>query len=255
MLLEVKDLVDRKKQELNRLRSELSFRPGLEIIWVGSDAQTQTFINAKQKMAKEYEVDFFLCRFERIDERQLEAVIQQANSNKKIHGVVVQLPLPDSIRTERMIQLIDLNKDVDSLRSTNLPAPTAQGIIEILDENKCLNENTLVTVLGLGKLVGDPLVEYLKKRKIPVLAIEQDAEKRIDEISKSQILVSCTGVTGLVNSRMVNKDMVVVDGSGVDVVRSEIEPLARLISPERGAVGKMTVINLFLNLFTLAKGS
>jgi methylenetetrahydrofolate dehydrogenase (NADP+) / methenyltetrahydrofolate cyclohydrolase len=240
MQLESKQLLLAKNNELEQLRSNWKSPPGIALIWVGDDQQTAAFVRVKQRKAKELSCVFMLHHFPTITDRQLSAVINSLNARKDIHGIVLQLPLPKNVDTDRAIMEIAPQKDIDGLRSdSRLTAPTAQGIVELLEH-----------ILGDGRLVGHPLAEIFKKNGWSFTQFSTDAKRHSAEIRSHDVLISATGQNGLVGAEMVHKEMVVVDGSGVDVDIEAIESLVALITPKKGAIGPLTVCNLFENLLT-----
>jgi methylenetetrahydrofolate dehydrogenase (NADP+) / methenyltetrahydrofolate cyclohydrolase len=251
MQLESKQLLLAKNNELEQLRSNWKSPPGIALIWVGDDQQTAAFVRVKQRKAKELSCVFMLHHFPTITDRQLSAVINSLNARKDIHGIVLQLPLPKNVDTDRAIMEIAPQKDIDGLRSdSRLTAPTAQGIVELLEHNNVDLRHLKTTILGDGRLVGHPLAEIFKKNGWSFTQFSTDAKRHSAEIRSHDVLISATGQNGLVGAEMVHKEMVVVDGSGVDVDIEAIESLVALITPKKGAIGPLTVCNLFENLLT-----
>lgn len=268
MLLQAKDLLDERKAQLLAKRAELKTRPGLALIWVGSDHQTELFINAKQKMAKDLDCDFYLHHFVSIAPRQLRAVIDGLNRKKEIHGIVLQLPLPKSLLVQDYIDALALEKDVDGLKDGSpFGAPTAEGIVALLKHNYIGFEprktsdpsagtqaKTLpkTVIIGAGKLVGQPLAEIFRRNGWPFDQITSNAQAQAATIASYDVVIACTGQQRLITPAMVTPNTVLIDGSGVDVDVKTLEPLVKLITPAKGAVGPLTVSFLFENLLTAA---
>lgn len=251
MFLQVKDLVAKTTDELLHQRQNLHVRPGLALIWVGSDPQTKSFIRVKQQKAKLLDCDFFLHHLETATFDQLAALMKGLNRKKEVQGIVLQLPLPSKKDGQALIDLMASEKDIDHLRPDSpYDAPTPSGILSILKHNGVdpAKENTVI--LGAGKLVGAPLAAIYEKNGWPYTQIKRQARDHVSEIRRHSLLISGTGVKNLVNAQMVHQGMVVVDGSGVDVDLPSVEPLAKSVTPAKGAVGPMTVCHLFGNLFT-----
>lgn len=253
MLLKTKELIEDRTRELILRRQESLIRPGLALIWVGNDPQTKSFIRVKQQKAKLLGCDFYLHHLETASLDQLKALMVSLNKKKEVHGIVLQLPLPDKAWIAPLVELMDPQKDIDHLRADSpYPAPTPSGILQILEYNRIDLGSERVVILGAGRLVGAPLAAALKERSISFRQIPRNASQHIEEIKKGTVLVSGTGVKNLVGPDFVTKDMVVVDGSGVDVDVAAVEPLVRAVSPSKGAVGPMTVCQLFDNLLIAA---
>lgn len=254
MQLESRQLLVDRDSELQKLRLGWKNIPGIALIWIGDDAQTAAFVRVKQRKAKELNCNFMLHHLPAITDRQLGAVISSLNARKDVHGIVVQLPLPKSVSTDRAISQIDPKKDIDGLgENSAYSAPTAQGIIELLQSNSIDLKAMRTVILGDGRLVGHPLAEIFKENGWPFMQISMDAEKHCDQIRSHDILISATGKLGIVSTEMVHKEMTVVDGSGVDVNLELIEPLVKAVTPKKGAIGPLTVCNLFRNLLSEAR--
>jgi len=249
MLLSGKALVEHLAAELKEKRRRLTRPPGLGLIWVGDDPQTGVFVRAKARKAQELGCEFVLHHLEQATQEQIAALIASLNSNKKIDGIVLQLPLPKNLRVDPLINSLEPRKDIDAL-GQNSPylAPTVAGIIALLNEYKINPAEEKTVILGDGRLVGRPLAKKFQKENWPFQQITSRAEERENEIKKCSLLIAATGVPRLVGEGMVQKEMVVIDGSGVDTDPSRLEHLVRAITPARGAIGPLTVSFLFSNL-------
>ncbi len=251
MQLVAKELLARRLAALSSERAKLKKAPGLALIWVGEDSQTAAYIRAKQVVAKKLGCQFFLHHFPAASNPQLEAVIDGLNKRKDIDGIVLQLPLPKSLDSEALIKRVDSSKDIDNLSGNSpYPSPTPSSIITLLSFNKIVIKDLKAVVLGAGRLVGGPLAKVFAKNNWPLTIIAKQARSMAQTIGRHDLLIAATGVRGLVSPEMVNKNMVVVDGSGVDVDVKAIEPLVAKISPAKGAIGPLTVSFLFENLLT-----
>lgn len=247
MLLESKELLNSLDIQLKQLRSKWVRQPGLALIWIGDDSQTAKFIKAKQKKAKELDCNFSLHHFPNISERQLSAVIASLNDNKKVDGIVLQLPLPSNLDREKIIRYIDPQKDVDGLNS-QFPPPTPIGIIKLLEANNVNISNHQTAIIGDGRLVGRPLAELFKKKKWPFVQVKTNLSKEAYVVLKADIVIAATGKPGLITADYIKEGAIVVDGSGVDVDRLTVEPKASIVTPKSGAIGPLTVGYLFKNI-------
>ncbi len=254
MLLDPKSLIEKRTAKLESARQELPASPGIALIWVGNDASTAAFIRVKERLAKKLGCQFFLHHFEAAENRQLEALIRGLNKRQDIQGIVLQLSLPGNLDQSALIETIEPKKDIDNLRGdAPYPSPTPTGIIDLLTANKINPAVRSTIILGDGLLVGRPLAELFRQNSWPFEQINSHAESQTDRIRQHDLLIACTGVVGLITPKMVNRKMVVVDGSGVDVDVKTIEPLVAAVTPAKGAVGPLTVSQLFANLLTSAR--
>ncbi|MEX2361612.1 MAG: bifunctional 5,10-methylenetetrahydrofolate dehydrogenase/5,10-methenyltetrahydrofolate cyclohydrolase, partial [Patescibacteria group bacterium] len=215
--LDASGLLERLEKDLVSRVKKLAKPPILALVWVGDDKQTQKFVKAKQKKAGDIGVGFQIHHFEKIEQRQLSALISSLNASKLVDGIIIQLPLPKNIPSQRIIEQISEEKDVDGLALGNFPAPTPTGIVMILKESGTDLAKSKTVILGGGRLVGEPLAKIFKQNNWPFSQITSRAEDKIDEIKLANVLIGATGVAGLIDEKMVGKNMVVVDGSGVDV--------------------------------------
>ena len=207
----------------------------------------------KQGKAQERDCQFFLHHFIQADDRQLEALIKGLNRRADVHGIVLQLPLPKNINRQKLIDTIDPTKDIDNLRGdAGFIAPTAGGIVDLLNENNVNPAKLSTLIIGGGLLVGAPLAELWRQNGWPFEQIFSEAENHESKIRAADLVISGTGVTNLITPAMVRTETILVDGSGVDVNVKELEPLVKLITPAKGAVGPLTVTFLFSNLLQAA---
>jgi 5,10-methylene-tetrahydrofolate dehydrogenase/methenyl tetrahydrofolate cyclohydrolase len=144
-------------------------------------------------------------------------------------------------------------KDIDHLRDDSLyPAPTPHGILAILRHNKIDPAREQTAILGAGRLVGAPLAAIYKQNNWPFVQIRRKAREEAATIKKATLIISGTGVKNLVTAELVGAQSTVIDGSGIDVDVPAVEKVARAVSPSKGAVGPMTVCQLFDNLLSAA---
>ena len=163
------------------------------------------------------------------------------------NGIIIQLPLPEDIDTEKILGLIPAEKDVDALSGKEIkPAilsPVLAGILALLKEYKIDFNGKKIAVIGRGRLVGQPVVDWFKKRDIDFS----------DDVKKADIIISGVGKPGFViNGDMIKNGAVVVDAAG-DVDQKSVAPKAGYFTPTPGGVGPMTVAMVIKNLLVLNK--
>ncbi|MEX1051770.1 MAG: bifunctional 5,10-methylenetetrahydrofolate dehydrogenase/5,10-methenyltetrahydrofolate cyclohydrolase [Patescibacteria group bacterium] len=253
MLLSPDQAIDELTEEILLTQTKLGAPPLLALVWVGNDKQTEKFVRAKQKKALELGIEFQLHHFDKAAERQLEALISSLNENKKVDGIIVQLPLPPTVNTDRVLSHIEPSKDVDGLVANNFPSPTPTGVVMLLERNGLDLKKSQTVILGAGRLVGKPLAEIFKRNDWPFSQIASQAEKHIEKIRTHDILIAATGVEKLVGGDFVTEKMTVVDASGVDVDFEPVAKKAKMISPQRGAIGPLTILLLLKNVATAAE--
>jgi methylenetetrahydrofolate dehydrogenase (NADP+) / methenyltetrahydrofolate cyclohydrolase len=250
--------------------------PGLAAVLVGDDAASRIYVGQKHKASADVGI-----RSEQVDlpayvtEHELLATIRRLNRDPEIHGIIVQLPLPDHLPELDIQRAILPEKDVDGLHPSNigmmvrrgpcfLPA-TPYGIVELLLRCDVPLEGAEVTIVGYGELVGAPLSVMLTQNSIRGNATVTSTHIRTRDLRahtlRADILVAAAGVPQLIGADMVKPGATVVDvgvhrtehGLVGDVRFDEVADVAGAISPVPGGVGPMTVAMLLVNTVQAAE--
>lgn len=242
----------------------------LFVVQVGVNAVSKKYITEKQKAAEKLGIAFSLTEVQGdVTQEDLEKKVQELASNPSCSGILVQLPLPSHLNTQKVLDMIPQEKDVDVLSIKSLELfregklgilpPTVSAISLLLEASGVSLENKQVVIVGKGRLVGTPLsLWFLQKGITPVVA-DKSTPDIGEVIKKADILVSATGKAGLITGDMVKEGAVVVDaGTSVeggntrgDVDFESVSKKAAFITPVPGGVGPLTVACLFQNLVTL----
>jgi methylenetetrahydrofolate dehydrogenase (NADP+) / methenyltetrahydrofolate cyclohydrolase len=250
--------------------------PGLAAVLVGDDAASRIYVGQKHKASADVGI-----RSEQVDlpayvtEHELLATIRRLNRDPEIHGIIVQLPLPDHLPELDIQRAILPEKDVDGLHPSNigmmvrrgpcfLPA-TPYGIVELLLRCDVPLEGAEVTIVGYGELVGAPLSVMLTQNSVRGNATVTSTHIRTRDLRahtlSADILVAAAGVPQLISADMVKPGATVVDvgvhrtehGLVGDVRFDEVAEVAGAISPVPGGVGPMTVAMLLVNTVQAAE--
>jgi methylenetetrahydrofolate dehydrogenase (NADP+) / methenyltetrahydrofolate cyclohydrolase len=250
--------------------------PGLAAVLVGDDAASRIYVGQKHKASADVGI-----RSEQVDlpayvtEHELLATIRRLNRDPEIHGIIVQLPLPDHLPELDIQRAILPEKDVDGLHPSNigmmvrrgpcfLPA-TPYGIVELLLRCDVPLEGAEVTIVGYGELVGAPLSVMLTQNSVRGNATVTSTHIRTRDLPahtlRADILVAAAGVPQLIGADMVKPGATVVDvgvhrtehGLVGDVRFDEVAEVAGAISPVPGGVGPMTVAMLLVNTIQAAE--
>jgi methylenetetrahydrofolate dehydrogenase (NADP+) / methenyltetrahydrofolate cyclohydrolase len=250
--------------------------PGLAAVLVGDDAASRIYVGQKHKASADVGI-----RSEQVDlpayvtEHELLATIRRLNRDPEIHGIIVQLPLPDHLPELDIQRAILPEKDVDGLHPSNigmmvrrgpcfLPA-TPYGIVELLLRCDVPLEGAEVTIVGYGELVGAPLSVMLTQNSVRGNATVTSTHIRTRDLRahtlRADILVAAAGVPQLIGADMVKPGAAVVDvgvhrsehGLVGDVRFDEVADIAGAISPVPGGVGPMTVAMLLVNTVQAAE--
>ncbi len=269
--------------EVKRMLDQGEKAPHLAAILVGEDPASQTYVNSKAKACKE--VGFISSNYnfpEDVSEEELLKTVEFINNDDDIDGLIVQLPLPDHIDNQKIIQHIRPEKDVDGFHPVNvgrmtigLPSyvsATPYGILELIMRSRIETKGKNCVILGRSNIVGKPMSILMARNEEPgnaTVTVCQSKTKNLKEItSKADILIVAIGKPEFVTEDMVKDNAVVIDvgihrvksdktKSGFrligDVKFDEVSPKASHITPVPGGVGPMTIVSLLMNTLKASK--
>jgi len=246
--------------------------PTLCVIQVGDDEASNVYINQKRKMCNDIGYNFIHEKYDdSITEDELLKNIERFNSNDNIDAILVQMPLPSGINEKSIQNAVNKYKDVDGLNDSNivdlisgkssLYPCTACGVISLLDKYGVILEGSNVVIVGRSSLVGMPLFHMLENRNATVTLCHSKTRNLQSITKNADIIISATGVKGLIKEDMVNNNTVVVD-VGItrengklygDVDFDNVSKKASLITPVPGGVGPMTIASLAQNVLKAYK--
>lgn len=241
--------------------------PRLAIIQIGDNKDSTVYIGQKRKFGLAIGAAVDLIHFpESVSQKEVGDKVAMLNRDEKIHGIIIQLPIPVGLDRLALINLIDPKKDVDGLTDTNqnlldagtprlIPA-TAKGVMLLLDFYGIDTEGKKVAVWGRSRLVGHPLAELLKIRGAEVSVIHSKTPHPEAISSRADITVVAIGSPAFVGAAHIKPGAVVVDiGTSGDVDHEAVSGLVSAMSPVPGGVGPMTVLSLFDNLVVSAENA
>lgn len=264
---------DALKEETKAFFEKYGIRPGLAVVIVGDDPASRVYVNSKKKACEEigyYSEEHALSKD--TTESELLSLVKKLNGDGKIHGILVQLPLPGHIDEEKIINAISPKKDVDAFHPVNvgkimignfdfLPC-TPAGVMELLDEANIDLTGKNCVVIGRSNIVGKPQAMLLLHKNATV-TICHSKTKNLKEITKNaDVLVAAVGRAKMVTADYVKKGAVVIDVGmnrlenkklAGDVDFDSVKDVASYITPVPGGVGPMTIAMLMKNTFTAAK--
>ncbi len=256
--------------------------PHLAIILIGDNPASHTYVSHKVKVCHEVGFQVTLIQESAIEEFKLLSLIKQINEDEAIDGMIVQLPLPQSIHAHQVIQTIKPEKDVDGLHALNygrmacnLPAhipATPLGILMLLENYQISTQGKHCVIVGRGSTVGAPLSILMSRNANPgnaTVTLCHSYTKDLRYLTRqADILVVAVGQPGLITADMVQEGAVVIDvginripditkKSGYrlqgDVAFDEVAPRASYITPVPGGVGPMTIAALLSNTLRAAR--
>ena len=234
----------------------------LAVILVGQDPASRLYVSIKQKRAAQIGIGFkkYLLP-EKSKQAEIIKLIKKLNNNKSITAILVQLPLPKHLNTDKIISTINPKKDADGLhpKSKVLPATTG-AIIEALKSTKINLKNKSVVILGKSKIVGLPTYYYLKN-KVKKINIYNSKTKNLPQKCKqADILIVAIGKAKLIDGKYIKPKAIVID-VGInklnnktvgDVDFNSAKKIATWITPTPGGIGPITVSVLLRNVLELS---
>lgn len=259
------------KQQVNQLK-EQGIVPGLAVVIVGNDPASQSYVNSKEKNANN--LGFYSKKVEleaNVTEAELLGLIDRLNRDERIHGILVQLPLPDHIDEKKVLNAISVDKDVDGFHPENigrmiigdhalLPC-TPHGVIKMLEYEGVDIRGKHAVIIGRSNIVGKPLATLLLEKDATVTICHSKTENLTKITQCADILIAAVGIAHFVTEDMIKEDAIVidvginrVDGKLVgDVDFDSVKDKAALITPVPGGVGPMTITMLLYNTVESAR--
>jgi 5,10-methylene-tetrahydrofolate dehydrogenase/methenyl tetrahydrofolate cyclohydrolase len=269
------------KAEVEAMKARYGKVPGLAAVLVGERKDSQSYVRSKKKACAEAGIASFGNDLPAdISQQELLQVVRDLNANPEVHGILVQLPLPDHIDDEEILGAISLEKDVDGFHPINIgrlsmkrreplfvPC-TPKGCIELLDRMGIPIEGKQAVVLGRSNIVGLPVAMLLLHRNATVTICHSRTKDLPGVVRQADILVAAVGRAEMVRGDWVKPGVAVID-VGInavddptndkgyklvgDVAFHEVAEVASAITPVPGGVGPMTIAMLLRNTTNSAK--
>lgn len=261
-----------------KIKTEISARklaPGLAVILVGNDKASEIYVRNKKKACAEVGIkNFDYALPENSAEKDVLKLVQKLNKDKKVHGILVQLPLPEHISQHKVIEAISPEKDVDGFHPANLgklltghphglsfrPC-TPLGIMALIDSTGVALAGKTAVVVGRSNIVGKPVALMLLERHVTVTVCHSKTGNLPELVKSADILVVAAGKPSFIKGDRIKNGAVVIDvginrlenGSITgDVDFGLASERAGFITPVPGGVGPMTIAFLLKNVFASA---
>ena len=260
------EMLDNAKHKISLLQ-EVGKIPYIEIILVGEDQESERYVGMKLKKIKEVGADGQIRKIEEdVSNDDLMKIIDGLNSDDKVNGILIQLPLPDVFETEKILSRISLEKDVDALNPTTLKKidsgeesyfPAGVGaVLEIFERYKIGIKGKNIMVIGISDLLGRPLSSILKNRGGDVRKIDMGNHLTFEDLVASDIIVTDISKPEWLKADMVKEGVVVIDAANNyidgkvigDVDFNQVNKKASVITPVPGGVGPILIASLIENL-------
>ena len=254
------------KKEIIEIKSSFKSAPGLTVILIGEDPASKIYVRNKEKFSKEIGINSEVIKYpENIEEKEVLSKIIELNKNKKVSGILVQLPLPKHINKQKVIETILPEKDVDGFHPINvgnlssgydskIPCTPLGCLILLKEVEKNLSGKHAV-VIGRSNLNGKPMAQLLLKENCTVTITHSKTKDLKSQCNKADIIIAAVGKPKLVKGDWVKKNAIVIDvginktSDGIvgDIDFNEVSKVARAITPVPGGVGPMTIACLLRN--------
>jgi 5,10-methylene-tetrahydrofolate dehydrogenase/methenyl tetrahydrofolate cyclohydrolase len=261
--------------EVAKMKAERGIVPGLATVLVGENPASQSYVRMKQKACQEVGIDSFGNKLPAdAPQEVVEALVADLNADPRVHGILVQLPLPKHLNEERILELISIEKDVDGFHPINIgrlamkgreplfvPC-TPYGAVVLLEEAGAQISGANAVVLGRSNIVGLPAAMLLIHRDATVTVCHSRTKDLPSVVRQADILIAAVGRPEMVRGDWVKPGAYVIDvGSNKlddpsaekgyrwvgDVCYDEVKEVAGAITPSPGGVGPMTIAMLIKN--------
>ena len=270
ILIDGKKAAAKLREDLKKEVSELNLKynqiPGLTVILIGDLAPSEIYVRNKEKSAKEVGLKSEVIRYpDTVEESTVLNKIKELNKDKSVSGILVQLPLPNHINKQKVIETILPEKDVDGFHPMNvgnlssgyessIPCTPLGCYLLIKKIEPNLNGKKAV-IVGRSNLNGKPMMQLLLKENCTVTITHSKTNDLKEECLKGDIIVAAVGIPELVKGDWVKKNAIVIDvginktdkGIVGDVAFEEVSKVAKALTPVPGGVGPMTIACLLKN--------
>ena len=245
---------ERQAKQVRALRQAWHINPRLAIVTDVENPVIEMYMRLKQRYGADILID---VEIHRVPAGGALEVIQELNNRDDVQGIILQLPISNSDQTDELLESIREDKDVDGLRKRAIfQAATPTAISWLLAGYGVDLKNKKVAIVGRGRLVGAPLEKMCLKSDVDVTVFEKG--DNLSQLINYDIIVSATGVPGLIKSQMIKAKAVVVDAGTASEngkIVGDVSEEARqrndvIITPKKGGVGPLTVSALFDNVIT-----
>ena len=263
---EAEILKEEIKKEIISIKKKTSKVPGLVVILIGDLVPSQIYVKNKEKSSKEVGINSDVLQYSKdVTEEEILKKIKELNNDINVSGILVQLPLPDQISKEKIINSIDPSKDVDGFSPINvgklasgynaIVPCTPQGCLLLVKKVEKNLSGKHAVIIGRSNLNGKPIAQLLLKENCTVTITHSRTKNLKDECLKADILIAAVGVANLVKRDWVKNGSVIIDvginklGDRIvgDVSFEEVKDKVKAITPVPGGVGPMTIACLLKN--------
>lgn len=272
-MLDGKNLAAEIQSEIKKEIFQKKLRPGLAVILIGSDPASNLYVSKKKQAAQDVGIEFHEYLLEEdVSQEEVLECINFLNNDDKTNAILVQLPLPKHLDTDKIIRAIDPKKDVDGFHPENIKdflqdkaiitPGLPLGVLRLLEQTGEDLRYKKAVIVSKGKVFSQPMIKILEDREMEVELIKPDDKNLSAKTLEADVLVASCGKAFLIKEDMVKKDAIVID-IGInkidndyvvgDVDYSAVFEKVKFITPVPGGVGPMTIAMLLYNTVILAE--
>lgn len=258
------------QSEVEKLKSQ-GIVPNLTVVIVGNDGASLSYVRSKNKAAEKIGMESSIVHLdEDTSEEEVLATVEKLNNDDKVNGILVQVPLPDQVNENKVLEAIAPHKDVDGFSPINIgrlytgqrtfvPC-TPLGVMELLKHTGSLEGKT-VAVVGRSHIVGQPVAKLLTDQNATVTLMHSRTQNMVEQLKNFDVVVSAVGKPGLITGADLKEGAIVIDvGNTVvdeklvgDVDFESAKEVASYITPVPGGVGPLTITMVLNNTLLAAK--
>lgn len=250
---------ERQAKQVRVLRQAHRIIPKFAIVQTIDDPVIDMYVGLKRRYGDDILVE---VEVHKVAQEVAEETVSSLNADADIHGIIIQLPLADTTKTEELLNIVQPDKDVDGLAADSRFDPaTPMAINWLLAGYNISLAQKKVVIVGHGRLVGAPLTRIWRASGVDVTVVDRTTEESAETIRHADIVVTAAGAPGLITSEMLRPDAVVIDAATAsengeivgDVAADVRERQDLTITPIKGGVGPLTVCALFDNVIRAAQ--
>jgi len=257
MILNGKKIAEQIRKRLKDNIEKYKLIPGLAIILIGKNPSSAIYVKLKQKVSKNIGIKCQTFLFtSKCKQKDILSLIKKLNNNPKIHGIIIQMPVPKRLNPNLLVNSILPSKDVDGFQEeSKFKSPTHQAIIKLIKASKQNLKNKKALILSKNPIFSNPLKNLLEKK----LMLNCWGSYPFNNIFKADIIISALGEPNIIKPRMIKKNAIVIDvgySRIKDKVWGDVDHKVKekniFLSPVPGGVGPLTVAYLLKNVYLSA---
>ncbi len=270
-LIRGKKIANEILKEIRLAIREKNLKPCLAVILVGQNKSSMLYVRLKTEAARKVGIKMIVYNFRtKARTGQIAKLIKKINKNCEINAVIIQLPLPPGLNTNKLVGLIDPQKDADGFHPVNIKKllagkplinpPFPEAILKLIESVNRKPAQKKAVIICKSEIFGRVLKAVLERRKIRSRTLlVSDFQKNVKLVGKADIVITAVGIPGLIKGEMVKKGAIIIDGGITrrkrqtlgDVDFNSVVKVAAYLSPVPGGVGPVTTACLLKNVYIL----